>query len=627
MARARLLLRLLPMVAALQSGAAAAQTTTTAGFALDRFEPAPAGSRWLALDSVDVTDRWGFAAGLVYDAGVRPLVIRRAGEYFTSVVRQQHVMHLGGSVTALRRLRLALNVPLSLHTDGKTGAVDGVSVPRPTGGVAGDVRIDGDVRLLGRARGPFRLAVGAAIFAPSGSRAAYSSDGRVRVEPRLSAAGDVNRVAWAARVGFEYRGLEADVGGKRLGSEVRFGAAVGARVVGRLVIGPELYGSTVVTHGASLGTTPIEALLGVRYSFPAGLHLGIAGGAGLTRGLGAPQARGLLALSWAPDRSPKTRPGDRDGDGIPDGEDACPDQPGPRTADARTTGCPTPDLDELPVDVQRQRCLQFPDAQGCPDADRDGDGVPDAVDACPDQPGPRTADPKTSGCPVRDRDKDGVPDPEDACPDQPGPRTGDPKTNGCPVRDLDGDGIPDTEDACPDQPGPRRLDPRTNGCPDRDGDGIPDPLDACPDKPGPGDPDPLKNGCPKAMIVGQTIVILDQVRFATASARIVRGPESEEILQAVLKILLEHPALKVRVEGHTDDQGNAAANRRLSAQRAASVVRWLVGHGIAARRLSSAGLGQTRPLDSNATEAGRLKNRRVEFHIVAGASSQPAAAP
>jgi OmpA-OmpF porin, OOP family len=71
----------------------------------------------------------------------------------------------------------------------------------------------------------------------------------------------------------------------------------------------------------------------------------------------------------------------------------------------------------------------------------------------------------------------------------------------------------------------------------------------------------------------------------------------------------------VRIEGHTDSRGFADLNKKLSAARAASVVRWLVDKGIAADRLTSAGFGPERPIDSNATELGRQNHRRVEFHI------------
>ncbi len=81
-------------------------------------------------------------------------------------------------------------------------------------------------------------------------------------------------------------------------------------------------------------------------------------------------------------------------------------------------------------------------------------------------------------------------------------------------------------------------------------------------------------------------------------------------------MLTNHPEIvAVEVEGHTDNRGNAANNKKLSAARAAAVVRWLTSHGIEASRLSSQGYGQERPIDSNDTDEGRKNNRRVEFHL------------
>ena len=171
-------------------------------------------------------------------------------------------------------------------------------------------------------------------------------------------------------------------------------------------------------------------------------------------------------------------------------------------------------------------------------------------------------------------------------------------------------------------------DPKTNGCPppppDRDGDGILDAEDACPDAAGPKSDDPKQNGCPAARIEAGEIKILQQVKFKTASARIL--PESDAILTAVADILKEHPEItKVRVEGHTDNRGGAAYNQGLSRQRAASVVKWLTGHGIDRARLASQGFGDTRPIEPNATEEGRRNNRRVEFHIEQTSEPKPAA--
>ena len=68
-----------------------------------------------------------------------------------------------------------------------------------------------------------------------------------------------------------------------------------------------------------------------------------------------------------------------------------------------------------------------------------------------------------------------------------------------------------------------------------------------------------------------------------------------------------------KIEGHTDSTGTKALNQTLSQQRADAVVAWLVKNGIAAARLTAAGLGDTRLIADNATEDGRARNRRVEF--------------
>ncbi|HXK20400.1 MAG TPA: OmpA family protein, partial [Polyangiaceae bacterium] len=106
----------------------------------------------------------------------------------------------------------------------------------------------------------------------------------------------------------------------------------------------------------------------------------------------------------------------------------------------------------------------------------------------------------------------------------------------------------------------------------------------------------------------------EQVQFAYNSAQILKA--SDFILAAVAKILSENPQIKgVRVEGHTDNKGGDAFNKRLSQKRAESVSAWLAKHGIDKSRLSASGFGKERPIDSNDTDEGRANNRRVEFHI------------
>jgi OOP family OmpA-OmpF porin len=101
------------------------------------------------------------------------------------------------------------------------------------------------------------------------------------------------------------------------------------------------------------------------------------------------------------------------------------------------------------------------------------------------------------------------------------------------------------------------------------------------------------------------------INFDTGKATI--QPSSESVLNEIVKLLQDDPSLKLRVEGHTDNVGAAAANQSLSEKRAQAVVAWLTGHGIAADRLTAKGFGASKPVAENTTDEGRAKNRRVEL--------------
>jgi outer membrane protein OmpA-like peptidoglycan-associated protein len=217
---------------------------------------------------------------------------------------------------------------------------------------------------------------------------------------------------------------------------------------------------------------------------------------------------------------------------------------------------------------------------------------------------------------VADRDGDGVSDGDDACPDVVGDATPTAKRRGCPP-DRDGDGVPDRFDRCPDRRGVDAVDPDKRGCPaDGDGDGIPDEEDACPADKGIATGDRATHGCPKSVrFEGKQIVILEQIHFATG--RDVIEADSSGVLDQVAQVMRDHPDLaRVAVEGHTDDEGAEQANLALSQRRAVAVVRALVSRGIDARRLEARGYGPRRAITDNKTPEGRAKNRRVEFLVV-----------
>ncbi len=574
------------------STSARAQTVATPGFALNRFEPAERGSEWFANDTLDLRGKLRPAIGITADYGYHPYVLLNPdGSQNTSVVADQLFLHAGGALVIADRLRLAFSLPIALTEGGTSTVHAGQSYVAPDGAGVGDLRLAADVRLYGTYGGLLTVAAGVRAWLPTGAVSQDLGDGDLRIGPHLSVAGDAGQFAYAASLGIIYRGNSQGFDGHPIGTETEFSLAAGLRTKSRkLLIGPELWGSTAIANGATVfdaRTSPV-ALLVSGHGTVGDFIIGLGAGPGLSSAAGTAAFRALASVDWTPAvvEDKPALPGDRDADGVLDPDDACPDVPGVRTDDPKTNGCP---------------------------ADRDKDGIADAQDACPDVPGVKTDDPKTNGCPA-DRDKDGIVDSEDACPDVPGVKTDDPKTNGCPS-DRDKDGIADAQDACPDVPGVKTDDPKTNGCPgDRDKDGIIDNEDACPDAPGPKSSDPKKNGCPMARVENGQVKITDQIKFKTGSAVILK--ESQPIIDAVSKVMKDHPEIKhVRVEGHTDDRGAAKMNRDLSKRRAASVVAALVKAGIARDHLTSDGFGPDKPIDTNGTDAGRANNRRVEFHI------------
>lgn len=110
-------------------------------------------------------------------------------------------------------------------------------------------------------------------------------------------------------------------------------------------------------------------------------------------------------------------------------------------------------------------------------------------------------------------------------------------------------------------------------------------------------------------------------RLALRNVFFVQGkPEllgtSKPELARLAKALNNQPALRIRLEGHTDNQGDAAKNQMLSEQRAEAIKTFLVKYGVAAERLQTAGFGSTRPVAANDAEASRRQNRRVEFVVL-----------
>lgn len=141
---------------------------------------------------------------------------------------------------------------------------------------------------------------------------------------------------------------------------------------------------------------------------------------------------------------------------------------------------------------------------------------------------------------------------------------------------------------------------------DRDADGVPDTLDDCPES----GPNPVvdANGC------DLFDRILQNVSFLPGDHRL--GADSRQALMSLVVELNSYPEVIIRLDGHTDNRGNAAGNLELSKRRVMSVARFLVANGIEPERLKPFGFGESRPIASNATANGRERNRRITIRRI-----------
>jgi hypothetical protein len=245
-----------------------------------------------------------------------------------------------------------------------------------------------------------------------------------------------------------------------VGQQLSYGLAAELAATNRVAVIGELFGRK--GFSLDTDESPLEIDGALRVDLGRGLGVQVGGGAGLVKGVGAPSARMFASLSWAPDygdndgdgisnqndlcpNEPEDKDGfqdqdgcpdpDNDGDGLPDDQDKCPNQPEDKDG--------------------------FQDQDGCPDLDNDQDGIPDEKDACPNDaedhlppnpddgcprgmgPGDESAAPaptavsapagaSPAAAPAADRDHDGIPDAVDQCPDQPETVNGVKDDDGCP---------------------------------------------------------------------------------------------------------------------------------------------------------------------------------------------------
>ena len=591
-------------------------TAQTHGWALDRFDPTPAGDTSFVADRPWYNGDEPFALrfGLVADYAHNPLVTRVGAEgsgIGTVFVENMLVLHAQAGISLFDRLNVHLSMPISLW---QSGTAAGGFSPM-SAAAAGDPRIGVRVRVLNHAESDrFSLHVGGDFYLHAGlfglGESANTTDSAFRGRIYAVAAGRVGAIAYSATVGGHVRPT-LGVGGTAIGPDLFLTAALGyVALHDRLTVGLEFFGSTVIDRAFEWTYVNGEVLAGAHYLIADQVLVGLGAGPGLSQGVGTPDVRVLAQVAWAPmRRASEGRPLDTDHDGVTDEQDQCVSVPQGDLPDAARPGCPVGDADR--------------------------DGVLDPDDQCLEQPAGDHPNPTRRGCPDGDRDHDGVLDSADQCADEAQGEHPDPTRGGCPDGDDDHDGVLNSADQCRTEPQGSHPDTARVGCPlpDRDHDTVPDATDHCPDQPGAPDTDPLRNGCPGEVSVANCqLNIARPVHFAVSSDVILA--RSNGVLTAVARALNAATNIhRLAVDGHTDDAAADAFNQMLSERRAASVVRWLTAHGIEAARLEAHGFGESHPivpitgLVGRALLDARAANRRVEFRIIDGGptcTDQPA---
>ncbi|MCK4539282.1 MAG: OmpA family protein [Candidatus Krumholzibacteria bacterium] len=245
--------------------------------------------------------------------------------------------------------------------------------------------------------------------------------------------------------------------------------------------------------------------------------------------------------------------------------------------------------------------------------DIDMDGINDCDDQCLGTPANAVVD--EFGCPS-DSDNDGVFDGIDQCPAT--PKGAEVDSRGCPS-DSDGDGVLDGIDKCAKTPEGAKVDEK--GCPiDSDNDGVFDGIDECPDTSA--DLAVNKKGCPVATSEFETqfidagMISTSKINFESNKDEFLAG--SHEVIEEIGAVLVNWPAAKVEIGGHSDSQGAAEYNQTLSEKRAAAVRAYLVSKypKMDMANLTAKGYGETTPVATNDTKEGRAQNRRVEFSVL-----------
>ncbi len=547
-------------VAVVLPGAALAQTTPTdVQLSVDRFQPGAGAYDLLQVGSAQTPENFALHLSAFVDYANQPLRLLPASDANQPIIllRYQSMAYIGASIGLFDRFEIGLVIPMLIAEGASNTQVLGTSLA-PAGSGIGDIRFVPKARLYEDKHILFAIALPFTL--PTGAGHAYLSHGTATFSPelRLETAKEWLPVRLMVNAGVALRESRTLV-------DLDLGNAFTWGVAGEypFQISTEKL-SVIGTVGGEVGfqaahdvERPTEADLALRWFLPAGVNVTAGAGPGITNGYGTPRFRLFAGVSYSPERGSVPAPA-----------------PAPLSclaADDVSLHTPAGEAVGVPVRASGDNGAAISVARveeprhGAVQTDKNGaisykpangySGPDDFVLVLTDK-GARTA---------REHVHVEVMPPPPPPPPAPAP----------------------VVEAPPPPPPPAPA------------------------------PAPVAAPAPERVVRSGHIALLAQVQFETDKAEIVNS--SLAILDQVAKVLRENPEFKkVRVDGHTDNRGGVAHNSDLSLRRAEAVRTYLVKVGIDLARLDVKGFGQSQPLATNANEAGRSRNRRVEFVVTDG---------
>jgi OOP family OmpA-OmpF porin len=531
----------------------------------DALWPIAGASTFFSIGSVATVAPRHFGFGLATSLQHNPIVFRTsaegpAGSVSIPAIGNQLNTSFLFSYGVTERLEVDVVTPVTFYQDG-TGAsrlAGATGVDVPTSAVR-DLRLGAAYALLPISRiGTFK-GVGAAVrfdlSIPSGDKDNFAGDRGFVAVPSFLVEEHIGPLVFGAQLGARLR-KESTLLGRTVGSQLSMSLGVSGALDHKQTLA--LTGEVFSLHAlSSEGNSPFQWLAGLRWAPLWGGDVSIHGGGGggfRTSGraeLLEPTWRATLDIRYAPLAH------DRDGDGIPDRDDKCPDQPEDRDG--------------------------FQDSDGCPDPDNDHDGIADTSDACPNEPETVNGFQDDDGCPDEapkkaeapplptmkcadgteskpgekcDSDKDGITDDLDQCPLQAEDKDGIADDDGCPEKDADEDGVGDQDDKCP-------LEPETiNGIEDSDG---------CPEE-----------GAHSLVVFAAGAIEVEKpVRFGAGASAVTKPMKAQiAFIAQRLQGLVDRGVEKIVIEAWADTAGENKANEALAQKRADAIAEALVTTGI-----------------------------------------------